>query len=277
VTTGDGAFTTWWTARYTRGLSDEVRERRRDEIASDVFEELRSTSQSADARHMSIVWRTVRGIPADVAWRRQEMRAMHANSPEPRFARLRNAWAVATQRWFAPVAILVIVFDLLFAIAVLKEGEGSGRFVGPVFLVLCAAAIATGLWMRWRAVGVITSRPAPVDAPRRAVSNRTIAGLFAALGVSLALLIIGVSTGAVSVFFLALGILAVCTLVFGGRAVVRALRSSDVADRAGLADGLIVVGTFPALAMFWMIVPPILALIVIGGVLGTSPKLRPAA
>jgi hypothetical protein len=29
--------------------------------------------------------------------------------------------------------------------------------------------------------------------------------------------------------------------------------------------------------MFWMIVPPILALIVIGGVLGTSPKFRPAA
>ncbi len=80
-----------------------------------------------------------------------------------------------------------------------------------------------------------------------------------------------------SVFFVGLGILAICAVVSGGRAVVRAVRSSDVADRAGLADGLIVVGTFPALAMFWMVIPPILALLVIGGVLGTSPKFRPAA
>ena len=64
---------------------------------------------------------------------------------------------------------------------------------------------------------------------------------------------------------------------FGTGAVVRAVRSSDLADKAGLADGLIIVGTFPALAMFWMVIPTILALIVIGGVLGTSPKFRPAA
>ena len=269
-----GAFATWWATRYTRGLPSEVRDRRRDEIASDVFEELHTTSEG---RAASLTWRTVRGMPADVAWRRQEMRAMHANSPGPRFPLLRNAWAVATQRWFAPVAILVIVFDLLFAIAVVKEGEGSGRVIGPALLVLCAAAITTGLWMRWRAVRVITSRPAPANASQRAVSNRTIATLFAVLGITLALLIVGVSTGAVSVFFLALGVLLICALVFGSRAVVRAVRSSDVADRAGLADGLIIVGTFPALAMFWMIIPPILALLVIGGVLGTSPKFRPAA
>jgi len=274
VSATSGAFSVWWADRYTRGLPDEVRARRRDEIESDVFEELHTAT---DRRPASLTWRTVRGIPSDVAWRRQEVRAMRSNSPDARESRLRNAWAVATQRWFAPVAVLVIVFNLLFSIAVVKEGDGSGRFVGPVLLTLCAAAIATGLWMRWRAVRVITSRPAPAAAPRRAVGNRTIAGLIAVLGVTFALLAIGVSTGAVSVFFVALGVLVVGALVFGSRAVVRAVRSSDVADRAGLADGLIIVGTFPALAMFWMIVPPILALVVIGGVLGTSPKLRAAA
>jgi hypothetical protein len=274
VSAGDGAFTTWWTDRYTRGLSDEVRERRRGEIASDVFEQLHTAS---DERDSSLTWRTMRGIPADVAWRRQEKRAMRANAPQPRESRWRNAWAVVTQKWFAPVAVLVMVFNLLFAIAVVNEGEGSGRFIGPVLLVLCAAAIAVGLWMRWRAARVITSRPAPAGAPRRAVSNRTIAGLFAVLGITLALLIVGVSTGAVSVFFIALGIFAIAAIVFGSRAVMRAVRSSDVADKAGLADGLVIVGTFPALAMFWMIIPPILALAVIGGVLGTSPRFRPAA
>jgi len=274
VSAANGAFSVWWADRYTRGLPDDVRERRRDELASDVFEQLHLAGGEPRS---SVTWRTVRGIPADVAWRRQEMRAMRANSPEPHESRLRNAWAVATQRWFAPIAVLVIVFNLLFAIAVVKEGKGSGQVIGPILLTLCALAIATGLWMRWRAMRVITSRPVPMGDTRRAVSKRTIAGLFAVLGVALLLLTIGVSTGAASVFFVALGVLVICAIVFGSRALVRALRSSEISDRAGLADGLIIVGTFPALAMFWMIIPSILALVVIGGVLGTSPKFRPAA
>jgi hypothetical protein len=204
---------------------------------------------------------------------------MRANAPNPHESRVRNAWAVVTQRWFAPVAVLVIVFNLLFAIAVIKAEDSKmpGQAVGPVLLVLCSVAIGAGLWLRWRAARVITSRPAPAGEPRRAVSNRTIAGLFGVLGVTLALLIVGVSSGSAAVFFVALGFLAVAVLVFGVRAVIRAIRSSDLADTVGLADGLVIVGTFPALAMFWMIVPPILALVVIGGVLGTSPKFRPAA
>src|SRR5262249_25837084 len=157
VSAGDGAFTTWWADRYTRGLPDEVRARRRGEIESDVFEQLHMVS---DERDSSVTWRTVRGIPADVAWRRQEMRAMRANAPEPRGSRLRNAWAVATQRWFAPLAILVLLFDVLLAINVISEGKGSGQIVGPILLSLCAAAIGSGLWLRWRASRVITSRPA---------------------------------------------------------------------------------------------------------------------
>jgi hypothetical protein len=274
VSADSGAFTTWWAQRYTRGLPAEVQARRRDEIVSDVFEELNAAS---DGRG-SMTWRTIRGMAADVSWRRQEQRAMRANSPEGHESHLRNAWAVVTQRWFAPVAVLVIVFDLLFAIAVIQEdGSNSGQVIGPVLLVLCALAIGTGLWMRWRAARVISTHASPAGTARREVSNRTIAGLLAVLGVTLALLVIGVSAGSVAVFFLALILVGGCALAFGGRFVVRALRSSDVGDRVGLADGLIVVGTFPALAMFWMVIPPILALIVIGGVLGTGPRFRPAA
>jgi len=275
VSGANGAFSVWWTDRYTRGLPTEARDRRREELTSDVFEQLHAAS---DVRPASITWRTLRGIPADVAWRRQEMRAMRTNSPQPHESRLHNAWAVVTQRWFAPVAILVLVFDLLFAVAVIKEeGSNSGQVIGPVLLTLCASAIGAGLWLRWRASRVIGARTAAPGEPRRAVSNRTIGGLFAVLGITLALLVVGISAGSVPVFVAALGFLAICALLFGGRAVVRALRSSDATDQAGLADGLVIVGTFPALAMFWMIVPPILALIVIGGVLGTSPKFRPAA
>jgi hypothetical protein len=275
VSGGSGAFTTWWAARYTRGLPDQVQGRRRDEIASDVFEELHAAS---DGPHRSLAWRTVRGIPADFSWRRQEMRAMRTNSPEPHESHLRNAWAVVTQRWFAPLAVVVLLFDVLFAIAVINEdGSNSGQVIGPVLLGLCALAIGSGLWLRWRAARVISARVAEPGQDRRAVSNRTIAALIAVLGVTLALLVIGVSGGSVVLFFVALVFIGGCALGFGGRAVARAMRSSDLADKAGLADGLIVVGTFPALAMFWMVIPPVLALLVIGGVIGTSPRFRPAA
>lgn len=41
-----------------------------------------------------------------------------------------------------------------------------------------------------------------------------------------------------------------------------------------LADVLIIIGTLPALGLFWMVFPTILALLVIGGVLGTGPGTR---
>src|SRR5262249_49316672 len=106
VSAARGAVRVWGADRHTRRPPGEVRERRRDELASDVCEQLPLASGE---QRSSVTWRTVRGIPSDVAWRRQEMRAMRANSPEPHESRLRNAWAVVTQKWFAPIALLVIV------------------------------------------------------------------------------------------------------------------------------------------------------------------------
>jgi hypothetical protein len=272
-----GLFATWWTDRYTRGLPAEVRDRRREEIACDVFEQQVHTA--SDGRPTSITWRSVRGIPADMSWRRQEMRAMRASSPDPRFPHVRNAWAVVTQRWFAPLAVLLIAFNLLFALTIVRDDASTmpGRVVGPTFLVAFAVLMAIGLWMRWSAGRELAQRSASADLLRSPVANRTIAALIAVLVLTLVLLIVGVAGGSALVFFLAIGFLLVCALIFGGRAVMRALRASDLAAKSGLANGLIIVGTLPALAMFWMIIPPLVAFAVIGGVLGTSPRLRPAA
>jgi hypothetical protein len=46
---------------------------------------------------------------------------------------------------------------------------------------------------------------------------------------------------------------------------------------AGVADTFLILGTLPALAMFWMIVPTVLAIAVICGVLGAGPTRRPAS
>ena len=62
----------WWTAAYTLGLAPHVREARRAEIASDTWEQHVDESRagrSPFAIAMSMLSRTLRGIPADVLWR----------------------------------------------------------------------------------------------------------------------------------------------------------------------------------------------------------------
>lgn len=271
------SFTRWWTDRYTRGLAEEVRDRRRAEIVSDVFEQVHAAS-AADGRGGAVAWRAASGIPADLAWRRQEKRAMQGATPDPNGSRLRNTWAVVTQNWFAPLAVLVGVFNLLASIAVATEADGKmpGKAVGPIVMTTFALSIFGGLWLRWRSGRARSLRPDPAARIPAAVSGRRIGQLAAVLVGSLALLVVGVSTSAIPVFFVGLVLLGGSALVFGGRTTARALRSADMADKAALANGMIIVGTLPALALFWMVIPPLMAIAVIYGVLGTSPRVRPA-
>lgn len=268
-------FVTWWTNQYTRGLPAEVRDRRVAEIASDLHDHACS-GELGEARtlRLEIGWRAVRGIPADVSWRRQERRAMTNATRELGDTPLRNAWAVVTQSWFAPIAVLLGVFDLLASIAVIADDTSKmpGQAVGPVVMTALALGLFAGLRLRWRA-----GRADPGGFVGVADSNRVRVGTLATVVVlAFALLTVGVSTGAATVYFVALGLLVGVAALLGGTALVRALRAKDSAHRAGLADALIVAGTLPALAFFWMIIPPLLALAVIGGVMGTNPRLRVA-
>jgi hypothetical protein len=275
------AFAQWWADRYTRGLAEDVRARRRAEIASDVFEQVHAAS-ATDGRATdgggAIAWRAARGIPADLAWRRQEKRAMQGVTPDPSGSRLRNAWAVVTQNWFAPIAVLVGVFNLMASIAVATEAGGQmpGQVIGPMVMTAFALSIFGGLWLRWRAGRAVAARPDPSTHEFPTVSRGQLGKLAAVLVGSLALLVVGVSTGAGQVFFVGLVLIAGSALVLGGRLLVRALRSADMADKAALANGMIIAGTLPALAFFWMVVPALLAIAVIYGVLGTSPRVRSA-
>lgn len=70
-----------WTRCYTRRLSPEVREDRRAEIASDVWEQVRDASESNEGSfhlNASIVGRVLSGIPADLSWRRETLRSQRA-------------------------------------------------------------------------------------------------------------------------------------------------------------------------------------------------------
>jgi hypothetical protein len=64
-----------WAAFYTRGLDPRIATERRDELASDLWEQgadSEARGAAGAATGASILWRAVRGIPADLAWRHTE-------------------------------------------------------------------------------------------------------------------------------------------------------------------------------------------------------------
>lgn len=67
----------WWVDRYTRGLPAGTREDRRAELASDVWEH-RADGGEGLATQLAIACRCLRGVPADLSWRRSRVCGRHA-------------------------------------------------------------------------------------------------------------------------------------------------------------------------------------------------------
>ncbi|MGQ0803348.1 MAG: hypothetical protein ACT4PI_05735 [Actinomycetota bacterium] len=257
-------FTRGWVRAYTRGLSDEVRTARYEEIDSDLHEH-----RTTGAAGAAIVGRTLRGVPADVSWRREERRTMEAIGG--RLTGLRALWATVTQAWFTPFAVLVALFNVLLAVWVItdKNGKMPGQAIGPVIILALTAALLVGLRLRWRA----GQSSIAVDQP---VGGSTL-GRRIGLGFVALLAVVAVILGAMSSFFLfAAGVLTLAgvAVVARRRPVRSQSRVSKPSEHIVLADVLIVLGALPALGMWWLIVPGVLALVVIGGVIGTGPGTR---
>lgn len=254
---GDAAaprVTLWWLRAYTRGLPAELRDRRREEIQSDVYEQL-AEGLGRPGAMWAVVGRTARGAVDDLAWRREQGRTMDIRRDTA--SGLRRAWSAATQAWFAPAAALLILYNVGLAVAIGTDdaGKAPGNVVGPILLVALAGSLAAGLLLR--------SSEAQRD--RAAASWRGRSAL--AAGVAMALLVLLVIVGVNGrPVLLAAGL--VLVVVVAG--VVARRPSSAV-----VADGLVLVGTLPALAFFWLVVPALLALVVIVGVLGAAPARRP--
>ena len=264
-------FTRFWVRTYTRGLPGNAGAVRVAEIDSDLHEH-----RAIGAPAVAIVGRTLRGIPADVMWRREERKAMQSASG--RLSGFQSLWATATQAWFAPFAVLIGVFNVLMAVAVFFEGDGKmpGQVIGPIVVLALTAALLTGLRLRWRSgqPTAVASEPAVVPSPAPA-STRRRAGFVALAGVAVVAVIVGAMS---SLFLLAAGVLTlagVAAVARRGGAAPRTRRErAPRNEHVMLADVLIIVGTLPALGLWWLIVPGVLALIVIGGVIGTGPGTR---
>lgn len=105
------AFARGWTAVYTIGLASETRARRREEIASDLWDQ---QHDGAAAGAGSVAARVVCGMPADLVWRvgearprgRLELMSFAVDATwDARMRTLARAVAVAAVVLYVPIAI----------------------------------------------------------------------------------------------------------------------------------------------------------------------------
>jgi hypothetical protein len=133
-----------WVAWYTRGLPSEVRDARRAELRSDLFEHRRHAADAGNGRlrwSLQVGGRMVRGMPDDLWWRFAQQAASRPATEASERRRRLLAWlfdwvvspavaiGVLLMTWFSTSALrlsgaLVVVFVVL---AVLRI-----RLVGPM-------------------------------------------------------------------------------------------------------------------------------------------------
>jgi hypothetical protein len=140
-----------WTALYTRELEPALAAGRRDELASDLWEQGSAgdrSAVSASAVAASIVWRAVRGVPGDLAWRRGAERDPLALRSRPgHLSRVRGTGAATVGSLTTAFALLAIA-QLLVAFS--EHGDLSSwrttiaLVAGALVSVGGLAAVARG-------------------------------------------------------------------------------------------------------------------------------------
>jgi hypothetical protein len=103
-----------WARLYTRRLDAEVAQERRDEIASDVHEQVTASAaagRSRAATSRALAARTLLGIPADLSWRRHHLRELHRAEKENAMAHHNSELAgrLASTAGFLVVGWIVLI------------------------------------------------------------------------------------------------------------------------------------------------------------------------
>jgi hypothetical protein len=133
-----------WTRLYTRGLPSDVAERRRDELASDLYEHA-SLQGRTSAQQREVIGRVLWGIPADLSWRRA--------AKAPRLRRLETGASMTLRNVTTGVFAFILLFDLWAAAGVwlgagAEDGADAGGWPYGVPFLVAAAVIALALKTR---------------------------------------------------------------------------------------------------------------------------------
>lgn len=134
---------THWTALYTRNLPDDLRGRRRGEIASDLWEHEQAALAAGErpvAVATDILLRVVRGMAADVVWRWSTLRGRGAGSALPgRLVDMVNRIVIA-----ASVAVTAFL-GVFFLVNGYSIGFGAGGDQGELYPLYGSVEMVSGI------------------------------------------------------------------------------------------------------------------------------------
>jgi hypothetical protein len=152
-------LTARWVEWYTRGLPDVVRDERRGEIASDLWEHGAIAGDGARAE-LAILSRLARGMPADLSWRRSRR---HVTRRGLARAVRGLGWAIAAVAYlfmvgnFAWSATPLVGLDLYGEDWPPGDVELYARISGTLFLLLVAGVALIGWYPRTGAAVVVAA------------------------------------------------------------------------------------------------------------------------
>ena len=142
-----------WVAVYTSGLPPELRDARRSEIGSDLWEQQRTAdllNQPQGETSLQLLARLVLGIPSDVTWRLETGRSARSERSirmnEALYMRGLVAVGVA-------LALLVVIVGVGSIFNAFEDGDNSGWVWGGSLSALSGVAVM---------VGLLISRPNPL-------------------------------------------------------------------------------------------------------------------
>lgn len=156
----------WWVRLYTAGLEPSVRDRRRDEIDADLWDQVdgqAGNGRTAAAITMAVWLRWLSGVPDDVFWRREQPRAARA---EPAATEGRRDMFGPGSRGalVLPVGALAIAIAIGIAVQVIGEiqhQEQSERLVPSELLTYFGIGLlVAGLASLVAGFAIMRSRPA---------------------------------------------------------------------------------------------------------------------
>ena len=156
----------WWVRLYTAGLEPSVRDRRRDEIDADLWDQVdgqTGNGRTAAAITMAVWRRWLSGMPDDVLWRREQPRATR---PAPAATEGSRAMFGPGSRGalVLPVGAVAIAIAVAIALQVIGEiqyQEQSERLVSSELLSsIHLGLLAAGLASLVAGFAIMRSRPA---------------------------------------------------------------------------------------------------------------------
>jgi hypothetical protein len=145
------ALVAWWVATYGRHLPAEVADRRRAELASDLWEQRAGGVRwgaPAPAVALSILRRMTAGMPADLRWRQRQLAATRGRPLVPGGQPVLRTLA---RNWWLVLAALVGSFEVLFGVAMpFEEGGNPGSIAGGVLIATAGLLLLGGILVRRR-------------------------------------------------------------------------------------------------------------------------------